>query len=389
LLLLCCFVVFASIAIAQPNPPFNAEKLIAAATEKILAAAADTKPNVYPTVITYTSPAPNPPYRWSTSSAGGWTSGFFPGELWALYNHTKDQKVLSLAKAWTEGIRSQQFNTGTHDVGFMVFYSFSHGYLFTKDADYKNVTLNAAHSLSTRFNPKVGCTRSWPGYHFPVIIDNMMNIELLFWAGLNGGPKEYFDMAVSHADVTAKNHIRPAGNSWHLVDYDPDTGAVLEVCNCPQGLNQTNGTWARGQAWAMYGYVIAYRYTQFPRFLQMAIKVSDWFLNNLPSDYVPYWDFAAPHTQSRDSSAASIGASALIELSDFLKPTDPTAAAKYRSAAYNILLSLSSANYSAATSYSEAILLHATGGEGSGMDASYIFGDYYYVEALIKSLYIY
>jgi unsaturated chondroitin disaccharide hydrolase len=318
----------------------------------------------------------------------GWTSGFFPGELWAMYEYSNDTQSinwLTAAQEWTAGIAPEQYDNSTHDVGFMVFYSFGHGYLLTGNPDYKTVLLNAAQSLSTRYNSIVGCIRSWPGYHFPVIIDNMMNLELLFWASQNGGSKEWFDMAVSHADKTAENHIRPAGNSWHLVDYDPTNGSVISVCNCPQGLAQTNATWARGQAWAIYGFTIAYRYSNLTRFLAMAQKVSDWFIANVPSDYVPLWDFAAMDG-IKDSSAASIAACGLIELSSYLSTTNSTASKAYLTTAYNILGSLSSSVYLADPTKSEALLLHGTGGQGSLMDYSLIYGDYYFIEALLKTL---
>lgn len=221
--------------------------------------------------------------------------------------------------------------------------------------------------------------------HFPVIIDNMMNLELLFWASQNGGESVWFDMAVSHADKTAENHIRHAGNSWHLVDYSPTNGSILSVCNCPQGLDQVNATWSRGQAWAVYGFTLAYRYTRYERFLATAQRVSDWFISNLPSDYVPLWDFAATDN-IKDSSAASIAAAGLIELSTYLTTTNVTASKKYITTANSILGSLSSPSYLANPANSEALLLHGTGGEGSLMDYSLIFGDYYYTEALMRSL---
>jgi len=315
---------------------------------------------------------------------------FFPAELWAMYEYTKASGApasfwLTAAQEWTEGIAPEQWDNSTHDVGFMVFYSFGHGYLLTSSQSYLQVIMNAAHTLSTRFNPIVGCIRSWQGYHFPVIVDNMMNLELLFWAAANGGPKTFYDIAVSHADKTAQNHIRPAGNSWHLVDYDPTNGAVLEVCNCPQGLDQINATWSRGQAWAIYGFTMTYRFTKLERFLAMAQKTSDWFIAHLPNDYIPPWDFAATDG-IKDSSAASVAASGLLELSSYLQTTNRTASQRYLATAKSFLNVLSGSKYLGNPEKTEALLLHGTGGEDMQMDYSLIYGDYYFIEALLRSL---
>jgi len=211
-----------------------------------------------------------------------------------------------------------------------------------------------------------------------------MNLELLFWASMNGGPEEYFEMAVNHSDHTAKNHIRKAGNSWHLVDYDPDNGSVLGAYNTPQGLNSSNGTWARGQAWAVYGFTMAYRYTRYQRYLDMAQFVSDWFISHLPSDYVPIWDFAAPATDPKDSSAASIAASGLIELSSYL-PGDKGSA--YLQVAEKILMSLASPSYLADPTETDGTLLHGTGTfPNQQVNTSLVYGDYYFVEALLRYL---
>lgn len=318
-----------------------------------------------------------------------WTSAFYAAELWAMQrylNTTNGPRYWKdLAVAFTDGIAPEQFDTSTHDVGFMVFYSFGYGYLTSHNASYLPVLFNAAHSLSTRFNPKVGCIRSWQGYHFPVIVDNMMNLELLFWVAAHGGSKQYFDIAVSHADKTLKNHIRPAGNSWHLVDYDPNTGDILESCNCPQGLDQPTATWARGQAWAIYGFTMTYRYTNYTRYLDMAQKTSDWFIARLPADYVPLWDFEATDG-IKDSSAASVAAAGLLELSLHLQHKNVTASKQYFATAQSIIGSLSSPKYLGNPSETQAILLHATGGLEQQVDDSLIYGDYYFVLALLRSL---
>jgi len=325
-------------------------------------------------------------YSWGTTNAGAWTSGFFPGELWGLWEYSREFNEEDPfpwpAANWTVGLASQANDTSTHDVGFKVFYSFGHGYLRLKIPEWKQIVLQAAETLSKRFNPTVGCIRSWEGYHFPVIVDNMMNLELLFWASQNGGKQEWFDMAVSHADKTIENHIRPAGNTFHLVDYDPVSGKVLQVCNCPQGLDQENATWGRGQAWSLAGFALSFRYTGYERYLRTAIRAADWYLANVPSDLVPIWDFAAPPSQPRDTSAAAITASALVELSRYVKDGE-----KYLNAAYAILNSLSSPAYLADPATSDGILLHGTGTyPDSQVDVSLSYGDYYFIEALLRIL---
>jgi len=271
-------------------------------------------------------------------------------------------------------------NTGTHDVGFMVFYSFGKGYLLTKNEDYKTVVLNTAKSLSTRYNPVVGCTLSWnskPG-HFEVIIDNMMNLELLWWASQNGGSKDFFDMAVSHSDHMIRDCIKSDGSSYHMIDYNPTTGAVISKTNTPQG--KPGGVWSRGQGWAIYGFTVSYRFTKYVRYLETAQKCADYFIQNLPFDSVPYWDFDAPG-ESRDSSAAAIAASGLLELARY---TDQFKSTAYVDAAGKILASLASSVYLADPKRTDAVLLHGTGGDKSGMDWSFIFGDYYFTEALLR-----
>jgi hypothetical protein len=335
---------------------------------------------------------------WQTGASGGWTCGFFPGELWYLYNITKDNNWKTLAQSWTAGIANQQTNTGTHDVGFMVFTSFGKGYEFTQNPDYKTVVINAAKSLSTRFNPTVGCTMSWnPGKHcmyddvqcnFPVIIDNMMNLELLLWASQNGGDPSWFDMAVSHADTTLKNHIRSDGSTFHVVDYVPATGAVNIKCTA-QGYAD-NSTWARGQSWCVYGFTMTYRYTKLSRHLTAAMQCADVFIAHLQPDNITLWDFNEPDGTGlhyRDSSANAIAASGLLELFTFVNSTKAT---QYLNAARAILSGLNTTNYLGLYNATEGVLLHATGCFecNSQVDVSLIYGDYYLLEAYQRLMYV-
>jgi rhamnogalacturonyl hydrolase YesR len=314
-----------------------------------------------------------------------WCSGFFPGELWYIYNYTNDKKWLELAKTYTTPIEQEKTNGGTHDMGFKVYCSVGNAYRLTKDAHYKDVIMQAAKTLSTRFNPKVGCIKSWDNrqWPFPVIIDNMMNLELLFEATKLSGDSSFYKIAVSHANTTMKNHFRADYSSYHVVSYDPETGAVLKRVT-HQGYADESA-WARGQGWALYGFTMCYRETKNKAYLQQAENVAKFILNNpnLPADLVPYWDFNAPGipNEPRDASAAAVMASALYELSTY------SAHGKlYRSKADAIVKSLTD-KYTAADGTSKGfILLHSTGSRPSNseVDVPLSYADYYYLEALLR-----
>ncbi len=324
---------------------------------------------------------------WKTVDARVWTSGFFPGLLWYMYERTSDESWRTHAESWTAGLENQKFNTGTHDVGFIIFSSFGQGYRLTGNPANRDVLLQAAKSLATRFNPTVGCIQSWesgPRGLFPVIVDNVMNLEILFWGAKNGGPQSWYDMAVSHTLRTGKDHVREDGSTFHIVDYNPDTGAIIR-----QGANQgvsDESTWARGNAWGLYGFAMAYRETGTLTFLQTAERIADFFIANLPDDYVPYWDFNAPNIpdEPKEASAAAIAASGLLELSTLV--TDAAAEAKYRQAAHNILASLSSPAYLAEGTNSSGILLHSNSNvtKRKEVDVSLIHADHYFIEALLR-----
>jgi unsaturated chondroitin disaccharide hydrolase len=346
--------------------------------DKLSQTAAALFPSTYP-FITTTAGA------WETTGAKKWTSGFFPGSLWFLYQQTADPQWEAKAQDWQAGITSQQYNTSTHDVGFMIFTSFGNSYrLRGNDAD-RQVLLAAAHSLAARFSPVVGCLKSWDGgvSDFKVIIDNMMNLELLFWAAKHGGDPAWYDMAVSHALKTIADHLRADGSTYHLVNYHPLTGAV-QSRGTVQGFADES-TWARGQAWALYGFTMTYRETSDARFLQAARLTADYFIQHLPSDSVPYWDFQAPGIpyEPRDSSAAAIAASGLLELQG-LEP-DARRHRLYLDSAKKILTGLSSSAYLAAGTPTEAILLQGALNKPHGrFDTGLIFGDYYFLEALLR-----
>jgi unsaturated chondroitin disaccharide hydrolase len=321
---------------------------------------------------------------WKLEDSGDWTSGFFAGCLWQIHGWTSGSSFRTWAAEWTTGVEGEAYNTTTHDVGFKILCSFGAGSKVTGDPAYPSVLRQGAQSLATRFDPVVGCTRSWDRYTFPVIIDNMMNLEILFWAARNGGDPAWYDMAVSHALRTRQDHVRADGSTYHLVDYDPVTGAVLSR-GTVQG-HSNSSTWARGQAWGLHGFTIAYRETRDTRFLDTARLLADWFIDHLPVDHVPYWDFDAPNipNEPKDTSAGAIAASGLFELS-MLVP-DAASRTRYREAAEAILASLCSPGYLAEGSTSRGILLHGVGHKPNDteVDVSLIYGDYYFLEALLR-----
>lgn len=316
-----------------------------------------------------------------------WTSGFFPGELWYFYEYTKDKKWLDLARKYTEDIKKEQYNKGTHDLGFMIYCPFGAGYRLTKDTAYRSVIVQAAKSLSTRFNPTAGVIRSWDHntdkWDYPVIIDNMMNLELLFEATKFSGDSSFYKIAVTHADNTMKNHYRPDHSSYHVVDYDAKKGGVIKKTTAQGYANESS--WARGQAWGLYGYTLTYRYTKNPIYLAQADAIANYILSHksIPADGIPYWDYNDPQIPnvSRDASAAAITASALYELAKYSKN-----AKSYKAAADKILHALSTAYTNKIGDSYGFILAHSTGHrpQNSEVDVPINYADYYYIEALLR-----
>lgn len=317
-----------------------------------------------------------------------WCAGFWPGILWYDYEYTNDPAIRQEAEKFTASLEYLTYEPAyDHDLGFLMFCSYGNGYRLTRNESYRQAILRSAEALSALFNPKVGTMLSWPrnvamfGGH-NTIMDNMINLEMLFWAAKNGGDKKLYDMAVSHADTTIKYHFRPDYTSYHVAVYDTLTGEFVKGVT-HQGYDD-NSMWARGQAWAIYGYTVVYRETKEPRFLDFVQKVADVYLEHLPDDYVPYWDFndpAIPYAP-RDASAACVVASALLELSGYVSPEKGQ---EYKKAAVCMLESLSSDKYRSGKS-KPAFLLHSTGNypSHSEIDAAIIYADYYYIEALMR-----
>ncbi|GAB2812819.1 glycoside hydrolase family protein [Ferruginibacter profundus] len=317
-----------------------------------------------------------------------WTSGFFAGQLWYLYELTGNKKWKDKADSFTLLLEKEQFNGGTHDMGFKMYNSYGIGYRLTKNAHYKAVIIQSATTLATRFNKKTGTIRSWDHHaevwDYPVIIDNMMNLELLFAATHLTGDSRFYNIAVSHANATLKNHFRKDFSSYHVVDYDTITGKAKKKMT-HQGFADESA-WARGQGWALYGFTMCYRETKDKKYLQQADSIAAFILQHphLPADAVPYWDFndtAIPDV-ARDASAAAVIASALYELSRYSKQSKV-----YRIAADKIVRSLTNNYRSAMGENFGFILLHSTGNKPakSEIDVPINYADYYYLEALLRS----
>lgn len=317
-----------------------------------------------------------------------WTSGFFPGSLWYLYENTNELFWKQQAIKYTEILENQKFNTSNHDVGFMMYCSYGNGYRLTKTTHYKEVLIQSAKSLSTRFNPKVGLIRSWDfnkdKWQYPVIIDNMMNLELLFWAFRETKDSSFYKIAVSHANKTLENHFRIDGSCYHVVDYDTITGnARLKMTY--QGFSDES-SWARGQAWALYGYTVMYRETGDKKYLKQTEKIANFIFTNknMPADLVPFWDFDAPRIPNvpKDASAASVTASALLDLATL----DTSNMLKYNTLANKIIYSLEK-DYQSKLGENRGFLLKQSTGFlpwGVEINVPLNYADYYFMEALTR-----
>ena len=324
--------------------------------------------------------------RFETSGSGWWTSGFYPGALLYLYETEKDPALKQEAEKILDDLKKEQFNTSTHDLGFMMYCSFGNAYRIEPKKEYEEVLMNSANSLASRFNKDVGAIRSWdsPGNSFLVIIDNMMNLELLLWASEHSGNDKYRDIAITHANTTMKNHFRDDYSSYHVVEYKENTGEVMKKRTAQGAADES--AWARGQSWGLYGYTVMYRYTHDRKYLDQARHIAEFILNNpnLPQDLIPYWDYDAPNIPDapRDSSAGAIMASALLELSQYV---DGKESKEYFNSAETMLKSLMSDKYLAERGTNGGFILkHGVGNmpQPSEVDVPLTYGDYYLVEAL-------
>ena len=341
-------------------------------------------------------------------SGANWTNGFYPGVLWQLYAHTGDLQWKAKAEKVTRALEVQKDQIYHHDIGFIIMSSFGKAYEYCPSEYYRNIIVHSANSCLARFSEITGTTRSWDSWTsrggtyttgYPVIIDNLMNLDLLFKAYELTGDEKFLIPALSHADKTMANHIREDGSAFHLVAYNLETGEV-DARKTSQGFSDSSA-WSRGQAWAIYGFTMCYRYTKKPEYLATAVKAADFFINhkNLPEDGIPYWDFNIGEftdyewaydpdrfeEEPLDASAAAATASALLELKNYI--SDPEKAAQYREAAVTMLSSLASPAYMAERGENNYFLLmHSVASvpHNSSIDKPEIYADYYFLEALLK-----
>lgn len=323
-----------------------------------------------------------------SSGTDWWCSGFYPGSLWYIYEYTKDAGVRAEAERRLSIQEKEKRYTGNHDIGFMIFCSFGTAYRITGDKKYKDVIDTAAIYQITRYRPAIHAIQSWnksKNLNCPVIIDNMMNLEQLMWAAQNGGNPKFREIAVTHANTTLKNHYRPDHSTFHIVDYDLNTGGIIKKVN-GQGAHDTSA-WSRGQAWGLYGFTMMYRFTKDKIYLQQAQDIASFLLHhpNLPADKIPYWDYNAPKMPtSRDASAGAIMASALLELGQYVNKKDRK---EYVDAATVMLQSLSSDAYRAKLGENGGFLLKYSVGSflsNSEVDVPLTYADYYFLEALAR-----
>jgi len=322
------------------------------------------------------------------SGSEWWCSGFYPGTLWYLYEYSKDESLKTEAIRSTALLEKEKNNKGTHDLGFMLYCSYGNGYRLTKDNSYKNVMITGAQALSTRFNPIIGCIKSWNSnsrWQFPVIVDNMMNLEFLCEMTKLSGDSSFYKVAVTHANTTIKNHYRKDFSSYHVIDYDTVTGKKIKGYTAQGAFDES--AWARGQSWGLYGFTMMYRETQKKEYLDEAINVANFLLHhkNMPADKIPYWDYDAveiPNTY-RDASAAAILCSALLELARYSNKTQQK---EYMEAAIAILKNLSSSYRASEGTNGGFILKHGVGHlpAKSEVDVPLTYGDYYFIEALMR-----
>lgn len=380
-----------------------AERVFNVASQQVKLMCSQLGPEALPKHV-----APDGSFR--TSVWRDWVSGFFPGTLWYVYCYTGNEEYAQLAKVQTQKVAPAQFMTTNHDVGFMVNCSFGNGLRIGGVEDYAEVMHNAAHSLVTRYSPVVGCIKSWEnnpgrGWYFPVIVDNMMNLELLVRVSRMFDEPHLLAIARSHADMTMKNHFRPDGTTFHVVNYDPATGKRLSG-ETAQGYSDES-TWARGQAWGFYGYTMMADLTGEASYLAKAEELARWTIAHLPEDHVQYWDYDAAAklianepgldrkwagelpdgSILRDASSAAITASAFVKLSQITK--DRKLAKACRRMAEAQVRALASPEYLAAPGELHGFLIkHGTGAyhANSEVDVPLTYGDYYFLEAVLRLL---
>lgn len=386
--LITCFCCLVMIISTECNAQYKAQKqLVSIINENYVDAATQYK------ILMKALPAEKFPKtyfpltnKYEFSNSAWWCSGFYPGSLLYIFEQTGDSVLYNEAGRILQVLKKEQYNTGTHDLGFMMYCSFGNANRLHPDTAYQSVLINSAKSLSSRFDPKVGCIKSWNSKkdEYLVIIDNMMNLELLFAATKLTGDSSFYKIAVTHANTTMKNHFRPDYSSYHVVNYNPETGAVQEKRTAQGAANES--AWARGQAWGLYGYTVLYRETRDPKYLEQAKHIATFILDNpaLPADKIPYWDFNAPGIPDalRDASAAAVIASALLELQSYV---NKNSSKQYVTVAETILRTLSSTKYKATAGTNGGFILeHSVGHlpQKTEVDVPLTYADYYFAEAM-------
>jgi rhamnogalacturonyl hydrolase YesR len=322
-------------------------------------------------------------------SSEDWTSGFFPGILWYLYEYSGDADFLRAAESWTHALKDQSYNTSTHDIGFIINSSYGQGYRITKSASYKEILNTAAESLASRYLDEIGCIISLDeieNFDYPVLIDNMVNLEVLYKTWKMNSNEEYYDIANKHAINTMERHFRSDFSSFQVVDYDPES-FLPKYKGSFQGYSDSTA-WARGQSWGLYGFVVAFRETGDRVYLDQSIRIASYILGheNFPEDCIPYWDYLSPDIPNtyRDATSAAILASALIELSSFSEVKQPE---QYLNVAERIIHTMVNQGYINNRNECENFVLNQGVGSfplNTEVGVPLIYGDYYLLEALIK-----
>ena len=381
-----CFVMtFLAIVSASAKEPMKR------LTDRVFEVARQHCVNMDETLTETTFPRSIKNGKFCTSDASWWCSGFYPGTLWYVHMYTGDEQTKVLAEKHTEKLYGESQIIRNHDIGFVINCSYGNAYRITANKKWRQPIIDAANLLATRYNPVAGVTMSWnvtkkrAHMRFPVIIDNMMNLEILTQAYKLAGIDSLKTIALSHADTTMRHHFRPDYTTWHVVDYDPVNGGVRGK-QTAQGYSD-DSAWARGQAWAVYGYTMMFREIGELRYLEHAEMVARMLLEKLPKDGIPYWDFDAPDIPNayRDASAGAIMASAFIELADYTK--DKALARACMKMAEKQIRTLSSDEYLAQPGENcNFILKHSVGSlpGGSEVDVPLTYADYYYLEALLR-----
>jgi len=356
---------------------FDNELVEVAAYKKANVLGQIKNPNTFPQYYDYDG-------RIFFSSPSDWTSGFFPGSLWQIYRLTNDSFWKNKAAIWTHRLEGQKNNYGTHDIGFIIMSSYGHGWNITKSDHYKNVIITAAETLSRRYNDQVGAIKSWDNspWQFPVIIDNLINLELLFKAYSLSGDINFREIAEKHLETTINHHVRENGSVYHVLDFDPLSGVRIGAA-AGQG-KSSQSTWARGQAWAILGFTIAYRETRNPYYFEIFEKVLAYYLQNVPDDLVPFWDFESCHGERafKDASAAVIVAYSLLEMAESISDKDHSIELQQNS--LKIFQALLDKNYISFDIKKPGIVKHNVGHMPRNLqvDVYIIYSEYYYLKSL-------